>query len=288
MIVRAGRVIALSEELDVIAFVNVLSASIEVRLINRQHEGRHAVAAVVRTRRITVDTALCQVLALEQVTATLTDGNTYRVEGRLCNNKFQAVEHALTLNVGRIVAVRAGCIERRHFAVPLVNPQVRQLGRANGHKRIVCRVNNELEHGRTVASFRCLTVMIVRAGRVIALSEELDVIAFVNVLSASIEVRLINRQHEGRHAVAAVVRTRRITVDTALCQVLTPEQVTATLTDRHAYRIIYSLVNQQLDGVERALTVHVRRVVAVNTFGVERHRAACPFIGPDIRQLAFA
>ena len=87
------------------------------------------------------------------------------------------------------------------------------------------------------------------------MSEELDVIAFDNVLGACVEVRLINCQHEGRHAVAAVIGPRRITVDTALCQVLSLEQVTATLTDRNAYRIIYSLVNQQLDGVERVRTL---------------------------------
>ena len=163
-------------------------------------------------------------LSLEQVTATLTDRNAYRIIYSLVNQQLDGVERALTVDVRRVVAVNTFGVERHRAASPFVDPDIRQLALAQDNGRVYLRMNLEEELGDRVTACRCLTVMTIRAGSGVGLSEEGVTVAFVDIYRNTYVVRLAHGQQEGHDTVASFRRTERLLVRTALSITNTVEQ----------------------------------------------------------------
>ena len=124
VVIGTGGIVNGVEERNRLTFQYILVDGVEVRLVNGEDERMDAITTVLCRQRITVDTLLSEVLTLIEVVRTLADGYTCGIEDRIVDNELQSVEHLLTVDVGRIVAVETRCIERCHLSVPLVDPLI--------------------------------------------------------------------------------------------------------------------------------------------------------------------
>ena len=283
--VRARRTIGVPEEVVGMTFEYRLTDHIVVRLVDGQDEGNDTVATVSCGERIAVDTLLVVGVALEVVARTLTHRMTYGIELRLVNYQLQAVEHAFAVQVGRVVAVDAGRVERSSRAVPLVDPHIGQVVGADGHDGIYQLVYDELEYRRTVATLRRSTIVVVGAGGLAYGVEELYLLSLEDMLNAVVVVRLVDGQYERRDAIATVGSTYGVAVDATLGECYAAEGVTASLANSSAYGVELRLVDDELQREERALTVDIGRIVAVDTGLIQRLGLATPSVGHRVRQL---
>ena len=76
-------------------------------------------------------------------------------------------------------------------------------------------MNHQLEYRRAVATFRCLAVMGIGTGGRVGLAEELNRVAFDNMLRTVVEIRLVNRQFQCDDTVATVHGCQRVVIRTA-------------------------------------------------------------------------
>ena len=107
-------------------------------------------------------------------------------------------------------------------------------------------MNYQLKHRGAVASFRRMSVVVVRAGGRVVRSEERYRLTLQYILMDGVEVRLVNGQDEGMDAIATVRCLYGVSVDTCCREVLTLIEVTATLTDRYTGRVECLLVDAEL------------------------------------------
>ena len=116
-------------------------------------------------------------------------------------------------------------------------------------------MNLEEELSDRVTSCRCLTVVTIRTGSGVGLSEEGVTVAFVDIYRNTYVVRLTHGQQEGHDTVASFRRTEGLLVRTALSITYAVEQEVRALTDRMTYR-----VGQNRDN---AYVTNQRAVVAI-------------------------
>ena len=98
-------------------------------------------------------------------------------------------------------------------------------------------------------------------------------------------IRLVNGEEKGSGAVATVASLHRVLVYTGLRQGDAVEFIGVSSTDSSTDGIVLRFVDDELNGVERALTVDITGVVAIDTGVVQRFYLTCPFVGPQVRQV---
>ena len=99
-------------------------------------------------------------------------------------------------------------------------------------------MNYQLENRGAVAAFRRMSIMVVRTGGRVGLSEEVYRLTLQYILMDGVEVRLVNGQDEGMDAIATIRSLYGITVDAGSREVLTLIEVTAALNGRSFLQIV--------------------------------------------------
>ena len=103
----------------------------------------HTVAPVHSADGVAVLTALCQVLTVEVVVIAFAD---LAVEGRVrrfCYIQLNTPERALTVHISRIIVIETGTVQQGLLAVPVIDPNERQIGGANRCDGVCLRMNNQ-------------------------------------------------------------------------------------------------------------------------------------------------
>ena len=108
---------------------DMLFAETVVRLVNTQVQRYRTVATVSGGRCVGVNTRLSELLSVEGVEVIIytTDTVVDNSVNRFVDNQLQAVEHALAVDEGRVVAVDTGGVEVFLLTVPLVDPLIWQI-----------------------------------------------------------------------------------------------------------------------------------------------------------------
>ena len=244
VVIGTGGIVNGVEERNRLTFQYILVDGVEVRLVNGEDERMDAITTVLCRQRITVDTLLGEVLTLIEVVRTLTDRYTCGIEDRIVDNELQSVEHLLTVDVGRIVAVETRCIERCHLSVPLVDPLIGQIVRTNDHGCIYHRVYDHLDVCDGVTAVRSDALDGMHGVFVERESQYGHRLTFEDMTLNVVVVRFVHREVEDGDRVTSVRSYGGVTIDTGLGQVLSLEGVESiiafadTIVDSNHNRIV--------------------------------------------------
>ena len=237
--------------------------------------------------RVAVFTGILEVQTIEVIRIAFADVTIDRGVARLSNNQLEAVEHTLTVEIGGVVAVKALGVQLNDRTGPLVDPLVRQLGRADSNHGVNQRVNEELEDRGAITTILVLTIVRVYARSIKGVTEEDELIALDDVLGACTVVRFVHRQDECLDAVTAVRCGEGVAVDTRFCYRLAAEQVRTSTTDRYLNGIEDLLNGAEVDSEEELLSVD-SGIVTIGTSGVEEFLFTAPAVGPVVREIVLA
>ena len=222
---RRGLTDRVAEEYVITAFEYILADDIVVRLVDGEDKGLNAVATVRSAERVTVDTRLFVLNAVEVIVIAFANRSTDGIEDRFVHYKQQCVERTYAVHIGRVVAVLACLIEQFGIAAPLVDPGVRQLVLTYGNDRIDILMNGEEQFDDRVATGIGRTVVTVGARSRVGVSVERVVLAFVNINRHTYINRLVHLQYQGHDAVATVGCGERIGVNAVFVVTYAVEQV---------------------------------------------------------------
>ena len=226
---RRGLTDRVAEEYVITAFEYILADDIVVRLVDGEDKGLDAVTSVRSAERVTVDTRLFVLNAVEVIVIAFANRSTDGIEDRFVHYKQQGVERTYAVHIGRVVAVLACLIEQFGIAAPLVDPGVRQLALTDGNDRINILMNGEEQFDDRVATGIGRTVVTVGARSRVGVSVERVVLAFVNINRHTYINRLVHLQYQGHDTVATVGCGERVGVDTVFGVAYAVEQVVRTL-----------------------------------------------------------
>ena len=146
-------------------------------------------------------------------------------------------------------------------------------------------MNYQLKHRGAVASFRRMSVVVVRAGGRVVRSEERYRLTLQYILTDRIIIRSVDGEDERLDAVASVRCSQGITIETRFGEIHALEAITASLADRYPCGIQYRIVNYELETVVHLLAHVVGGIIAVDTGRVERSDGTIPLVDPHVRQL---
>ena len=267
------------------SFEHIFLNQVVIRLVNGKDKSRYAVASIAGVCRVTVDTRLRQVSTLELVVRTFTDSSVDGVEYLLKYVNLQSVIVLLSVD-SRIVAVEASVVVLLRVTVPSVGPNERQVVSTYGSDRVNQRMNGQLKNRRTVTTARGQCAVGLRRGLTERVTVEDVVAAFKNILADDIVIRLVDGEDKGLNTVTSVSSAQGVAVDTRLFVLNAVEVIVIAFADGRTDSIEQRFVNNELQGVERADTVHISRVVTVLTCLIEQLGFAAPLVDPVVRQLA--
>ena len=211
---------------------------------------------------------------------------TDRVEDLVVHIDLNTVETFLTID-DCIVPIETSGVELLFITVPSVAPNNRQINVANSDDGIDERMNTQLQHGRTVTSFRRACIMRIRACSSIGVPVELVSLTFENRLTNDVVERLINGQDQGDDTITTVSSPQRVTVDACLVVGITLEVVTCPFAHRMTDGVEDLVVDIDLNTVEAFLTVD-GCIVSIETSGVELLFITVPSVAPNNRQINVA
>ena len=152
--IGAGGLIVCAVEENRVAFEYSFLLTLEGNRYDVQVQFDNRVTTVSGNKRIAVFTLRVQVLSLELIVTVTTDCTINRRVFRLIDNQLQTVIHPYAVDIGRIVAIDTGGIERCYLTVPFVNPAVRQFVVAYRYNGIYSRVKDDFHYRRAVTSGR--------------------------------------------------------------------------------------------------------------------------------------
>ena len=282
--VRAGGVIVCTVELNGVTFEDVLLDDVVVRLVNREDQCHNTVATISCTQRVTIDARFGKGITLELIACTLAHCVTDSVEYLVINIDLYTVEHLLTVD-SRIVAIETSGVVALLVTAPSVVPDHRQVIVADVDDGIYQRMYGELENGRAVTSFRCTSVVRVRAGGVIVCTVELNGVTFEDVLLDDVVVRLVNREDQCHNTVATISGTECVTIDASLGIGVTLELIACTFAHCVTDRVLNRIVYDELQSVVHRFAIYHRGVIAVKACCVEESLLTIPLVDPAVRQI---
>ena len=119
---------------------------------------------------------------------------TDRVVNRIVNNELQSVVHRLAVHHRGIVAVKTCCIEEGLLTVPLINPAIRQIIRADDNGRVNQRMHDDTYVCDAVATGRCQSFERCQSVVAIGFAEYFYRLTFHDVTLNVVVVRLVHRE----------------------------------------------------------------------------------------------
>ena len=154
MRVRTGGVIACTVELNRVTFEDVLLDDVVVRLVDREDQCNDTVTTISGTECVTIDACLGIGVTLELIACTLAHRVTNCVLNRIVYDELQSVVHRFAIYHRGVIAVKACCVEESLLTIPLVDPAVRQIIRADYYGGVNQRMHDDTYIGDAVTTGR--------------------------------------------------------------------------------------------------------------------------------------
>ena len=134
---------------------------------------------------------------------------------RLDDIELNTPESTLSIHIRRVVVIQTGCVQEGSVTIPVINPYERQVIRTHICDSVDQRMNNQHQFGDTVASGRCSRFMCVRTAGRATLAEEIIRVAFVDIMTFEMIVRIVDCQVQLNDTVASRLNgSQRIDIDT--------------------------------------------------------------------------
>ena len=269
-----------------------------VRFVDGEVENRDGVATVSCHCRVTINTGFRQVLPLEEVfvVRSFADAIVDSDYNRIVDDEFQTVEHLRSVQIRSIIAVDALCVEWSNDGrIPLVNPLIRQIIRADIDGSIHTRVNDYSEYRSAVATVRGIALDGINSVGIKCLAVSSNGLTLNNMFFAIAVVRFVDCEVECYDRVTTVGCFHRIGINTALGQSHSLEGVEVILAFADAIVDLSPFNRQDVNEarVGAVITVVCLQVLDVQTGVVDRFLEQCAVsvrvhVIPCVRRLAGA